>query len=109
VAPDPLVALVALSPPTHLPSALYYKCAYTRATWQTEELVTGAASAAASVRASVAPAAAPTDDALLSLLTGTGPELQQALNSVRSGSYNNYNHLQHGSRLWGFRPGALHQ
>ena len=84
------------------PPALYYKCAYTKATRKTEGLGTGAASAAASV----APAAAPTDDALLSLLTGTGPELQQALNSVRSGSYN---HLQHGSRLWGFRPRALHQ
>ena len=80
------------------PPALYYKCAYTKATRKTEGLGTGAAS--------VAPAAAPTDDALLSLLTGTGPELQQALNSVRSGSYN---HLQHGSRLWGFRPRAPHQ
>ena len=57
------------------PPALYYKCAYTKATRKTEGLGTGAASAAASV----APAAAPTDDALLSLLTGTGPELQQVL------------------------------
>jgi hypothetical protein len=47
------------------PPALYSKCAYTRVTWQTEELDTGAASAAASA----APAAAPTDDALLSLAT----------------------------------------
>jgi hypothetical protein len=56
------------------PPAFYYKCAYTKATRKTEGLDTGAASAAASA----APAAAPTDDALFSLLTGTGPELQQA-------------------------------
>jgi hypothetical protein len=49
--------------PTHLSStARGYKCAYTRATWKTEELDTGAASAAVSA----GPAAAPTDDALLS-------------------------------------------
>jgi hypothetical protein len=50
--------------PAH-PPALYYKCAYTKATRKTEGLGTGAASAAASVAA----AAAPTDDALLSLFT----------------------------------------
>jgi hypothetical protein len=92
-----LLLCVFLFPPT---CPLLQVRLYTKATRKTEGLDTGAASAPA------VQAAAPTDDALLSLLTGTGPELQRALNSVRSGSYT---HLQHGSRLWGFRPRALHQ